>query len=42
MEIIERLETTKAATLNYYELGNEQLGKRYGPGESTIRYIFHP
>jgi hypothetical protein len=41
MEIIERLEATKAATLRYYDLGNEQLDKSYGSGKWTIRYILH-
>jgi len=41
MEIIERLETTKAATLKYYDLNNERLGKSYGSGKWTIRYILH-
>jgi hypothetical protein len=41
MEIIERLEATKAATLKYYGLGVEHLGKSYGLGEWTVRYILH-
>jgi hypothetical protein len=30
MQIVERLEATKAATLHYYELGDEHLAKTYG------------
>ncbi|HKO96528.1 MAG TPA: DinB family protein [Pyrinomonadaceae bacterium] len=41
MEIIERLEATKAATLKYYGLGDEHLVKSYGPGKWTVRYILH-
>lgn len=41
MEIIEKLETTKAATLGYYDLEAEQLDKSYGSGKWTIRYILH-
>ena len=41
MEIIERLEATKAATLNYYDLGDVHLVKSYGPGKWTVRYILH-
>jgi DinB superfamily len=41
MEIIERLEATKAVTLKYYELGDQHLAKSYGPGKWTVRYILH-
>ena len=41
MEIVERLEATKAATLNYYGLGDEDLARSYGPGKWTVRYILH-
>lgn len=41
MEIIEKLEATKAATLKYYDLGEEQLGKSYEAGKWTIRYFLH-
>ena len=41
MEIIDRLEATKAATLNYYNLDDEQLDKSYGHGKWTVRYILH-
>ncbi len=41
MEIIERLEATKAATLKYYDLGHMDLLKSYGPGKWSIRHILH-
>lgn len=41
MEIIEKLETTKAATLRYYDLSAAQLDQRYAPGKWTIRYLLH-
>lgn len=41
MEIIEKLETTKAATLRHYDLSAAQLDQRYAPGKWTIRYLLH-
>ena len=41
MEIIERLEATKAATRPYYDLDDVHLDKSYGPGKWTIKYILH-
>jgi hypothetical protein len=41
MEIIEKLETTKALTLSYYSLKARHLDKSYGSGKWTIRYILH-
>lgn len=41
MEIIEKLEATKRATLAYYNLNDEQLDKSYGVGKWTVRYILH-
>lgn len=41
MEIIEKLEATKAATLKYYDLDDEQLDKSYGAGKWTVRYLLH-
>lgn len=41
MEIIEKLETTKATTLSYYDLKAEYLDKSYGLGKWTIRHILH-
>lgn len=41
MQIIERLETTKAATLKYYDLSDEQLGKSYDSDKWTVRFLLH-
>ncbi|HKO62289.1 MAG TPA: hypothetical protein VJV03_14085 [Pyrinomonadaceae bacterium] len=41
MEIIERLEATKASTLRYYELDHVHLVKSYAPGKWTVRYILN-
>lgn len=41
MEIIDKLKATKAATLKCYDLSDEHLGKSYGPGKWTVRYILH-
>lgn len=41
IEIIKRLETTKAATLKHYDLGDQQLGRSYDSNKWTIRYILH-
>lgn len=41
MEIIEKLETTKAATLGFYDLSAERLDKNYGSGKWTVRFILH-
>jgi hypothetical protein len=41
MDMIERLEATKARTLNYYSLSDAELNKSYGPGKWTIKYLLH-
>jgi uncharacterized damage-inducible protein DinB len=41
MGIIEQLETTKAETLKYFDLADEDLEKNYGPGKWSVRYILH-
>lgn len=41
MEIIEKLEATKAATLVYYDLEAARLDKSYGAGKWTAGYILH-
>lgn len=41
MEIIEKLEATKATTLKYYDLSAAQLDQSYAPGKWTIRYLLH-
>jgi len=41
MEIIEKLETTKTATLKHYDLSAAQLEQSYAPGKWTIRHLLH-
>ena len=41
MDMIERLEATKVATLKYYDLSDAQLDKSYALGKWTIKYILH-
>ena len=41
MEIIEQLERTKAETLKYFDLADEDLQKNYGPGKWSVRYGLH-
>jgi hypothetical protein len=41
MEIIEELERTKADTLKYFDLRDEDLQKSYGPGKWNVRYVLH-
>jgi hypothetical protein len=41
MEIIQQLERTKDETLKYFDLADEDLRKRYGPGKWSIRYLLH-
>lgn len=41
MQILKSLEATKELTLGYYELSDEHLGKSYGPGKWSIKYILH-
>lgn len=41
MEIIEQLERTKAETLQYFDLGDEDLQKNYGPGKWSVRHVLH-
>ena len=41
MEIIEQLERTKADTLKYFDLGEEDLQKTYGSRKWSVRYVLH-
>jgi hypothetical protein len=41
MEIIEQLERTRAETLRYFDLADEDLQKDYGPGKWSVRYVLH-
>jgi hypothetical protein len=41
MEIITKLESTRARTLPYFELSDEKLDRTYAPGKWSIRIILH-
>jgi len=41
MQIVEQLERTKAETLKYFDLPDEDLAKNYGPGKWSVRYLLH-
>ena len=41
MEIVQKLESTKAQTLKFFELTGEELEESYEPGKWTVRYILH-
>lgn len=41
MEIVKELENTKAQTLKFFELTDEELNKSYEPGKWTVRYVLH-
>jgi len=41
MEIIKQLERTKAETLKYFDLLDEDLQKRHGPGKWTVGQLLH-
>jgi len=41
MDIVARLEAARDRTLPYFEMTEEQLARRYGPGKWPIRFILH-
>jgi hypothetical protein len=41
MEIIDRLEQAKTATLRHFALAPDALDRSYGPGKWTVRYLLH-
>jgi hypothetical protein len=41
LEIVTRLEATRDRTLRYFDLGHEQLDRRYGSGKWPVRFILH-
>jgi len=41
MEIIEQLQRTRAETLKYFDLADEDLQKTCGPGRWGVRYVLH-
>ena len=41
MEFIDQLDRTKARTLEYFDLSEEDLERSYAPGKWTIRYLLN-
>ena len=41
MELIEELERTKANTLKYFDLPEQDLQKNYGPGKWSVWYLLN-
>ena len=41
MRIIQELESTRAQTLKFFELTDEELEKSYEPGKWTVRFLLH-
>lgn len=41
MEIITKLESTKNRTLQYFDLGNDELARSYASGKWSVRFILH-
>ncbi|MSO20321.1 MAG: metal-dependent hydrolase [Acidobacteria bacterium] len=41
MDIVTRLEAARERTLPYFELGDEQLSRSYGPGKWSARFLLH-
>ncbi len=39
MEIISKLESTRDRTLQYFDLGAEDLSRTYGPGKWPVRFV---
>jgi hypothetical protein len=41
MQLIDRLEETRDETLRYFDLGESDLARTYGPGKWPVRYLLH-
>ena len=41
MDIIDKLEATRARTLAHFDLGDDMLARTYGPGKWSVRFILH-
>ena len=41
MDIIPRLESTRNRTLQYFDLGKDELARSYAPGKWSVRFILH-
>jgi DinB superfamily len=40
-QLIHDLEVTRGETLKYFELGDDQLNRTYGPGKWSVRFLLH-
>jgi hypothetical protein len=41
MDIVTRLKSTRNRTLQYFDLGNDELARSYAPGKWSVRFILH-
>lgn len=41
MQIIDKLESTRARTLEHFDLPDDLLARTYGPGKWSVRFILH-
>ena len=41
MQIIDTLESTRARTLEYFDLPDDRLALTYGPGKWSVRFVLH-
>ena len=41
MQLIRDLEATRDETLRYFDLGDDDLARVYGPGKWSVRYVLH-
>jgi hypothetical protein len=41
MDLLERLERSRDQTLAYFDLDDDALARRYGPGSWSVRFILH-
>lgn len=41
MDIVRRLETCRDRTLRYFDTSEAELGRCYGPGKWSVRYLLH-
>ena len=41
MDIISSLISTRDRTLQYFDIGSEELSRSYAPGKWSVRYILH-
>ncbi len=41
MQLIRDLEATRDETLKYFDLGEEDLARTYGPGKWSVRFLLH-